>query len=84
MRLINVDDLMKKLSELETTNPNFVMADVKKLVVDSTTYAYVEGNYLKSEFAKALINCNKDPRIFTKEEIDNMTKIFEEAFNRAV
>lgn len=84
MRLINADDLMKKLSELETANPNFVMADVKKLVVDSTTYAWTAGDYLKLELAKLLIDCNKDCYVFTKDEIDNMVKTLEEALNRAV
>ena len=84
MRLINADDLIKKLSELETANPNFVMADVKKLVVDSTTYAWTAGDYLKLELAKLLIDCNKDCYVFTKDEIDNMVKSLEEALNRAV
>ena len=49
MRLIDADDLIGKLTELEITNPNFVMADVKKLVFDSTTYAWTDGNYLISK-----------------------------------
>ena len=79
MRLIDADDLIGKLTELEITNPNFVMADVKKLVFDSTTYAWTDGDYLNLELAKTLINCNKDYRLFTKEELDSMAKTIETA-----
>ena len=79
MRLIDADDLMGKLTELEITNPNFVMADVKKLVFDSTTYVWADGDYLNLELAKILINCNKDYRLFTKEEVDSMVKTVETA-----
>lgn len=79
MRLIDADDLIGKLTELEITNPNFVMADVKKLVFDSTTYVWVDGDYLNLELAKILINCNKDYRLFTKEEVDSMVKTVETA-----
>lgn len=37
MRLIDADDLMYKLTELEITNPNFVMAEVKGLLVNAPT-----------------------------------------------
>lgn len=37
MRLINTDDLMCKLTELEITNPNFVMVEVKGLLVNAPT-----------------------------------------------
>lgn len=37
MRLIDADDLMCKLTELEITNPNFVMAEVKGLLVNAPT-----------------------------------------------